>query len=204
MIDEARKSQTGNAEAPPAEPHPSAPKASPDAPVASSQPPSTVPAEPQVVAKAAPEAAAPEVTSKDTSASTLATARLQANIPAVREEQERRTIPVPITFIFDEANFTGDGRKAADLLLEYLKLKHFDRITLTGHADERGSEKLNMDLSRERLDTVAHYLRKGGFAGKLDLIPKGESEPFLGVNRSEYSQDALWQLDRRVELIIPR
>ncbi len=114
----------------------------------------------------------------------------------------RKTIPVPITFVFDEANFTDEGRKAAGLLLEYLRLKHFDKVSLTGHADERGSDELNMTLSKERLDTVARYLREGGFKGELSLIPKGKTEPFTGVVRSQYPQEELWQLDRRVELII--
>jgi outer membrane protein OmpA-like peptidoglycan-associated protein len=114
----------------------------------------------------------------------------------------RKSIPVPITFVFDEAAFTGDGKKAAELLLEYLELKHFPRVTLTGHADERGTEELNMNLSRERLDTVAKFLKDGGYKGELDLIPKGESEPFTGVVRSQYSQEDLYQFDRRVELVI--
>jgi hypothetical protein len=48
---------------------------------------------------------------------------------------------------------------------------------------------------------VAAYLKKGGYKGKLNLIPKGETEPFTGVDRSQYSRDELYQLDRRVELI---
>jgi len=114
----------------------------------------------------------------------------------------RKTVPVPITFVFNEATFTDNGRKAASLLLEYLKLKHFKKVSLTGHADERGTEELNFNLSRERLDTVAGFLKEGGFEGQLELIPKGESEPFTGVVRSEYDREDLYQLDRRVELVI--
>lgn len=126
--------------------------------------------------------------------------RIAAAKPEVPEA--RKSIPVPVTFIFDEATFTDNGRKAAALLLEYLQLKHFPTVTLTGHADERGTDELNMELSKERLDTVAHFLREGGYTGKLDLIPKGESEPYTGVDRSKYSQEELYQFDRRVELII--
>jgi len=114
------------------------------------------------------------------------------------------SVPVPITFVFNEATLTGDGKKAATLLLEYLQLKRFPKITLTGHADERGSDELNMILSRERLDTVASFLREGGYDGQLDLIPKGKSEPYTGVVRGDFSQEDLWQLDRRVELLVTR
>lgn len=109
-------------------------------------------------------------------------------------------VPVPIQFVFREATFTENGRKAMELLLEYLKIKQPESVVLTGHADERGSDAFNLELSRERLDAVANYLRENGFTGHLVLIPKGSSEPYLGVDRSLFDRDTLWQLDRRVEL----
>jgi outer membrane protein OmpA-like peptidoglycan-associated protein len=133
-----------------------------------------------------------------------AAAPLTPSAPGAPNEPAAPTsIPVPITFVFNEATFTDDGRKAVGLLLEYLQLKHFGKVTLTGHADERGTEQLNIELSAERLGSVEKFLRDGGFKGRLELIPKGESEPFTGVVRAEYPQEDLWQFDRRVELIIP-
>jgi outer membrane protein OmpA-like peptidoglycan-associated protein len=114
------------------------------------------------------------------------------------------SIPVPIMFVYNESTFTDEGRRAADLLLEYLKLKHLTSVTLSGHADERGSGPYNMDLSRERLEAVERHLRTGGFMGTLDLLPKGETEPFTGVDRTRYTAEALFQLDRRVELRVVR
>ena len=116
----------------------------------------------------------------------------------------RNTIPVPITFVFNEPTLTEDGRKAAALLFEYLQIKKFPKVSLTGHADERGTDELNMALSRERLATVKRFLGVSGFEGELELVPKGESEPFAGVERGEYEREDLYQLDRRVELIITR
>ena len=150
----------------------------------------------------------PPPTSSDTPADQSATppspppaGRLAATGPETPPTPESKSIPVPITFVFNEATFTDDGRKAVALLLEYLQIKRFGRVSLTGHADERGTETLNMDLSRERLDAVAEFLKDGGFDGKLELIPKGEAEPFSGVDRDEYATEDLYQLDRRVELI---
>ncbi len=60
-------------------------------------------------------------------------------------------IPVPIMFVYNEAKLTPEGERAASLLLEYLNLKHFSVVELTGHADERGTDGYNYDLSRERL-----------------------------------------------------
>jgi len=121
---------------------------------------------------------------------------------ATEQPDARNSVPVPITFVFNEATLTGDGHKAAELLLEYLQLKRFSRISLTGHADERGTHELNMNLSKERLETVARLLRSGGFRGELVLVPKGKTEPYTGVVRGDFSQDDLYQLDRRVELVV--
>jgi outer membrane protein OmpA-like peptidoglycan-associated protein len=155
-----------------------------------------------------PIAAAPTLPPATTSGMTqrgahLPTAAATAPAPGASATQST-TVPVPITFVFNEATLTGDGRRAAGLLLEYLQLKRFPKITLTGHADERGSDELNLALSRERLDTVANFLREGGYAGQLELIPKGKSEPYTGVVRGDFSQEDLWQLDRRVELVVSR
>ena len=137
-----------------------------------------------------------------------------AAVSAPAEPEPRRTlpqaaavpaavpVPVPMHFVFREATFTEDGRKAADLLVEYLRLKKPAAISMSGHADERGSDGFNMELSRERLETVAAYLRENGYTGKLTLTPKGRSAPYTGVDRSLYSRDALYQLDRRVEVLL--
>lgn len=113
-------------------------------------------------------------------------------------------IPVPLMFVYNEAKLTSDGERAAALLLEYLTLKRLNAVELTGHADERGTDNYNYDLSRERLETVARILKDGGYAGELKLSPKGKSEPYMGVDRSAYSGEALFQLDRRVELRVTR
>jgi outer membrane protein OmpA-like peptidoglycan-associated protein len=107
--------------------------------------------------------------------------------------------PLPITFVYREAVLTGQGHKAAALLAEYLKLKGIRSVTLTGHADERGTEAFNLELSKQRLDVIAEALRSKGYTGKLELVPKGKSEPFGGIDRRRYTRDELYLLDRRVE-----
>jgi outer membrane protein OmpA-like peptidoglycan-associated protein len=154
------------------------------------------------VAAAAP---APAPVSEERPAPSGATTAAPTPVaPSAPATATRASVPVPVTFVYNEANLTSDGRRAAALLLEYLQIKRFPRVRLTGHADERGSDQLNMNLSRERLETVAKFLREGGFKGELDLIPKGKTEPYLGVVRGDFSQEDLWQLDRRVELMVSR
>lgn len=122
--------------------------------------------------------------------------------PDTSQSAVRAPVPIPIQFVFRRARLTADGRRAADLLAEYLSLKRPESIVLTGHADERGSEAFNLLLSRRRLETVAALLRQSGFAGRLVLVPKGSSEPYDGVDRTTLNRRQLWQLDRRVELVL--
>ncbi|WP_439541868.1 OmpA family protein [Hyphomicrobium sp.] len=129
-----------------------------------------------------------------------------AEAPIAPGSQPGKTeaIPVPIMFVYNEATLTPEGQHAASLLLEYLTLKRLSAVELTGHADERGTSEYNMDLSRDRLATVSDLLKNGGYSGELKLTPKGKSEPFMGVDRHHYSGEALFQLDRRVELRVAR
>ena len=61
---------------------------------------------------------------------------------------------------------------------------------------------LQQDCTRPvaEIEAVERYLQAGGFTGTLNLIPKGKSEPFMGIDRTKYAGEALYQLDRRVEL----
>lgn len=122
------------------------------------------------------------------------------NLSGPRAEARPAPISVPIKFIFRRTEFSKDGEKAAGLLLEYLKAKKFDVVALSGHADDRGSDTFNLELSEGRLKAVEDYLRAGGFRGRISLLPKGKSVPYSGVDRSKYSRDELYELDRRVEI----
>jgi outer membrane protein OmpA-like peptidoglycan-associated protein len=110
------------------------------------------------------------------------------------------SLPSPITFIYDEANFTDAGRAQAAVFAAFLQRRHIATATLTGHADERGSDLYNLRLSQERLDAVVRYLREAGFTGKLVQIPMGKREPFAGAERGRLSEAEAFALDRRVEL----
>ncbi|HEX2843512.1 OmpA family protein [Hyphomicrobium sp.] len=171
-------------------------KVEPDAtsePQVESKETATAEASPNATSQTAPTAGEK---SSDTSSASIATAASNATAPTSSQD----VIPVPIMFVYNEATLTSEGERATSLLLEYLTLKHLSAVELTGHADERGTNEYNFDLSRERLEKVSELLRAGGYAGNLKLTPKGKSEPYAGVDRARYSGEALYQLDRRVEL----
>jgi outer membrane protein OmpA-like peptidoglycan-associated protein len=111
-------------------------------------------------------------------------------------------IPVPITFVTDEDALTTNGERAVVLLGEYLRLKRPGGITLSGHADARGSDGYNMRLSLKRLKAIERYLRAAGYSGALSLVPRGKREPYQGIDRRHLPLREIYQADRRVELRI--
>lgn len=202
--EEAEKSAHGTQETgkkieggtPAASPTPTTPEAAPSSSTTATSSSST--AETSVAANSTSTTAEQDATA---SASTSASGKTAA---AETTDRSTTVIPVPIMFVYNEAILTPEGERAARLLLEYLTLKRLSAVELTGHADERGTNEYNFDLSRDRLNTVSTILRDGGYTGELKLTPKGKTEPFMGVNRSAYAGEALYQLDRRVELRVTR
>ena len=59
------------------------------------------------------------------------------------------------------------------MLAEYLRTHRHPSVTLTGHADERGSDSYNMELSRQRLEAVARYLRENGVTNEARISSEG-------------------------------
>jgi outer membrane protein OmpA-like peptidoglycan-associated protein len=108
--------------------------------------------------------------------------------------------PAPIIFDYNEANLSPAGRQQAAALGEFLNKQKLSSVMLTGHADERGSEEFNMELSSERLKTVAQYLHESGYRGELKLVPKGKREPYVTPDRDRLPKEEALRLDRRVEL----
>ena len=129
-----------------------------------------------------------------------------AGVTSISEPHARspQSSPAPITFVYNDTAFTADGRRAAESLAKHLISQQPAAVSLSGHADERGTEVYNIELSRRRLLVVADYLRDSGFTGKLELIPKGKSEPYTGIDRRSLPREDAFQLDRRVELYRPR
>ena len=73
------------------------------------------------------------------------------------------------------------------------------KVRLEGHADERGTEEYNLQLSNRRAASVRKYLADLGVgAGQLDTVGYGKNRPV-----SEGHDEAAWAANRRVELNRP-
>jgi len=65
-------------------------------------------------------------------------------------------------------------------------------VTVVGHADQRGSDESNLQLSLERAEAVVAYVVSGGIdgarlsaqaVGEADLLSLNDDEASLGINR---------------------
>jgi outer membrane protein OmpA-like peptidoglycan-associated protein len=71
-------------------------------------------------------------------------------------------------------------------------------ILVEGHTDDTGSDELNMNLSKQRAESVSAFLKENGVAeSRLQIKWYGETQPKY-VNDSEENR----QKNRRVELAV--
>jgi outer membrane protein OmpA-like peptidoglycan-associated protein len=109
-------------------------------------------------------------------------------------------VPAPILFVYKKDAFTPVGEEAARELADFLKQIAPKTITLFGHTDPIGSHEYNMDLSLQRGNAVKTFLVQQGFnPAAITVVPKGKTEPVQLSSDHQYSQEQIYELDRRVE-----
>ncbi|PWT89664.1 MAG: hypothetical protein C5B56_06705 [Proteobacteria bacterium] len=110
-----------------------------------------------------------------------------------------KVVPLPIQFETASAKLSAVGESAAAELLAALRQQQPAQLTLVGHADERGGEAYNLDLSERRVKAVRAFLMEQGITAEITAIGKGKSEPLQSPSLSGLSREEKWALDRRVE-----
>jgi peptidoglycan-associated lipoprotein len=101
----------------------------------------------------------------------------------------------PIRFGFNESTLTDAARTQLNELSDCVKKGGGGKVTLEGHADERGTEEYNLQLSNRRAASVRKYLTDLGVPpNRLDTVGYGENRPAV-----EGHDEAAWAANRRVE-----
>lgn len=86
----------------------------------------------------------------------------------------------------------ADSTELRDILKNYPDFK----LTIQGHADERGSAEYNMALGDKRADAAKEYLVNIGIpSGQLNVVSYGKEKPVC----SEHDE-ACWQKNRRIHI----
>ena len=100
--------------------------------------------------------------------------------------------------VYFEYNSTAVDRRSKVILKAhalYLSKRSGTRVSLEGHADERGTRDYNLALGERRAKVVADVLAAEGSASQNQTISYGEERP-ADTSHTE----SAWQKNRRVEI----
>lgn len=102
-----------------------------------------------------------------------------------------------IYFDYDKSEVKPEGMTLLEAHGMYLSMYPDVRITLEGHADERGSREYNIALGERRAQAVRRLLLlQGASDSQIDTVSYGEERPVaLGHD------DSSWERNRRVEIV---
>lgn len=102
-----------------------------------------------------------------------------------------------IYFDFDKSEVRTEYRAIVAAHASYVSAHGSARVTLEGHADERGTREYNLGLAERRGNAVSGLLSAAGArGGQLDTVSYGEERPVCRV-----SDDSCWSQNRRVEIV---
>jgi outer membrane protein OmpA-like peptidoglycan-associated protein len=134
-----------------------------------------------------------KVSDRDGDAPTLQPARQ-------RFIEGRYVVEERVFFEFDKAELRPEGQRELDeITSEYRRGADGSGLRIQGHADSRGSEPYNQELSRKRAQAVKNYLiGKGVPEAALDVEAYGEHRPAIPGADTEREH----QQNRRVEFVI--
>ncbi len=96
-----------------------------------------------------------------------------------------------VFFDFDKFNLKPDARKVLEKQAAWLKANPAVRITIEGHADERGTREYNLALGERRANSAKDYLISlGTNPGRVKTISYGKERPVaMGSNEAAWAQN---------------
>ena len=102
-----------------------------------------------------------------------------------------------IYFDFDKSTVRPEFRGIVAAHAAYLAAHSSARVTLEGHADERGTREYNLGLGERRGNAVSGLMSaQGGRGNQLTTVSYGEERPVCRV-----SDEDCWARNRRVEIV---
>lgn len=160
-----------------------------------------------------PQAAAPVTTARPTPPATTpggaqtapASQSQVATVDLARQRAEQEAaaaaravagLPRVLYFDFDSFLLRAEDKPAVEGYARYLVSQRSKRMSLEGHADERGGREYNLALGQKRAEAVAKALELLGVnASQVEAVSFGEERPV-----DPASNEAAWSKNRRVEM----
>ena len=105
-----------------------------------------------------------------------------------------------VFFDTDQYDIDGPDRVVLDSQAAWLRQNPTVRVTLEGHADERGTREYNIALGERRANAAKNYLVAAGVQpARLSTVSYGKERPAaLGSDEAAYAQN------RRAVTVIPQ
>ncbi|VAW81230.1 Tol-Pal system peptidoglycan-associated lipoprotein PAL [hydrothermal vent metagenome] len=102
-----------------------------------------------------------------------------------------------IYFEYDSGDVASQDRPLVEAHAEFLAANPEIRVTVEGHADERGAREYNIGLGDQRAQAVRRMLEFQGVSpSQISTVSFGEEKPAV-----EGHDESAWSMNRRVELV---
>ena len=102
-----------------------------------------------------------------------------------------------VYFDFDQDTLRPEFQAIVGCHAKYLRDRPSARMTLEGHADERGSREYNLGLGERRGNAVSSAIQaNGGSGSQITVTSYGEERPVC----TDSNEDC-WAKNRRVEIV---
>ena len=149
-------------------------------------------------AKKAPEELPPAPAGTDTGADSGIS---NAPVPGSQQDFMANVSSDRIFFDFDQYNVDAQDQATLQSQAQWLQRNPAVRVTLEGHADERGTRDYNIALGERRANAAKNYLASLGIdPSRINVISYGKERPAaLGSNEEAWAQNR-----RAVTVVIER
>jgi len=104
-----------------------------------------------------------------------------------------------VFFALDSYALDGESRRILDAQAQWLAANPNVRVTIEGHADERGTREYNLALGDRRANAARDYLQSRGVSPtRMQTISWGKERPAV-----EGSNEYAWSQNRRAVTVVP-
>jgi peptidoglycan-associated lipoprotein len=114
-----------------------------------------------------------------------------AVVPGSDADFRRSVTSNTINFGLDQSDIDDTARAILDSQVAWLQRYPAVRVTLEGHADERGTREYNLALGERRANAAKNYLASRGVtSARITTVSYGKERPVaLGSDEASYAQN---------------
>ena len=121
-------------------------------------------------------------------------------LPGSRADFIQNVVADRVLFELDSYSLDSDDRRILDSQAAWIAANPNVRVTVEGHADERGTREYNLALGDRRANAARDYLQSRGVApGRMEVISWGKERPAV-----EGSNEEAWAQNRRAVTVVPQ